>query len=727
MKTISLILVLFLSVTMVYGNMSNFPVKPFSNSDSLVAFYPFNGNANDESGNGHHGSVSGATSTTDRFNQPDKGYNFVYNGYSSDKIQVNGTSELNFSAGGFTLSAWVKFSGPANEGYNYPIFSKHICGEQSGYILMLYNGKLTFWLAGSGGYNVVGTSDDYTDNSWHQVVAVYDGTTQYIYVDGALKNSMPFSYNSFNSANWALGGYNGCNGGFNGKADEIKVFNQALTGSEIMDMYKKSTNDLVAFLPFNGNTVDESGNGHDGTVNGGILTEDRNNNLNSAYTFPNLHNQIVLANTTNLILQGGFSLNAWVKYKNINCGIVGKHNCWTPNGFLLGIEDGQFALWISNEGWQIIKTNETYKENNWYMVTAVYDSVNKTGLLYIDGRLKSSGNAVYSNFNAANLTISEASGGCPSGNMPGAIDEVKIFGRSLSADEIFAEYNATQTGLVAFYPFNGNANDVSGNSLHGTIDGATLTTDRSGNVNSAYLFDGNDIITIAYNDKLNADQELAISVWVKPDVLHDALILGKSNWYTQTNYLIRTKSTGFIQFEYRDMAYNTDNPLIVGQWNHIAVVSDAGNSKKVYINGVLASHTGGVSPFYMVPEVLTIGGASYGSEYFNGAIDDLRIYRTTLSESDILNLYYNTTLEIEKTQGLTLCPYFVFNNSLHLKNQQNSNNVKTIEVYNLLGQKVLYTSKITEPISLNGLQKGVYILKVLNKNGKRNVLKFSFE
>jgi hypothetical protein len=58
---------------------------------------------------------------------------------------------------------------------------------------------------------------------------------------------------------------------------------------------------------------------------------------------------------------------------------------------------------------------------------------------------------------------------------------------------IFADYTAQtslDTGLVRNYPFNGNANDVSPNLSHGTVYGATLTTDRFGNPNSAYSFNG---------------------------------------------------------------------------------------------------------------------------------------------------------------------------------------------------------------------------------------------
>ena len=74
----------------------------------LVAYYPFNGDANDESGNGYNGVVSGAFLTSDRFEQTGKAYNFTFNGTSSDKIQVAGTSGLNFSSGGFSVSGWYR-------------------------------------------------------------------------------------------------------------------------------------------------------------------------------------------------------------------------------------------------------------------------------------------------------------------------------------------------------------------------------------------------------------------------------------------------------------------------------------------------------------------------------------------------------------------------------------------------------------------------------------------
>ena len=71
-------------------------------------------------------------------------------------------------------------------------------------------------------------------------------------------------------------------------------------------------------------------------------------------------------------------------------------------------------------------------------------------------------------------------------------------------------------GLVGYWPFNGNANDESGNGNNGTVNGAILTTDRNGNANSAYNFDGNNFTRISVLDSpnLNLTNDFTISSWI---------------------------------------------------------------------------------------------------------------------------------------------------------------------------------------------------------------------
>ena len=88
---------------------------------------------------------------------------------------------------------------------------------------------------------------------------------------------------------------------------------------------------------------------------------------------------------------------------------------------------------------------------------------------------------------------------------------------TVDSDTITLDTSSTipTDGLVAYYPFNGNANDESANSNNGTVNGATLTTDRDGNANSAYSFDGvDDKIDIPHHDSLNLDANFSISVWI---------------------------------------------------------------------------------------------------------------------------------------------------------------------------------------------------------------------
>ncbi len=74
-----------------------------------------------------------------------------------------------------------------------------------------------------------------------------------------------------------------------------------------------------------------------------------------------------------------------------------------------------------------------------------------------------------------------------------------------------------KSGLVACYPFNANANDATGNGNNGTVNGATLTTDRFGKLNSAYNFNGSSLISI--NPAQFKNQSYTYATWVKLDNL----------------------------------------------------------------------------------------------------------------------------------------------------------------------------------------------------------------
>ena len=415
------------------------------------------------------------------------------------------------------------------------------------------------------------------------------------------------------------------------------------------------------------------------------------------------------------------TVEAWVNPEKILSGISGSIGLGNYNVGSWGTRTSnvQFVGNRISTQYQdgLVYDIQSYTPGIWYHFKLEHDLTAKTYKVYINGNQVSgtNGSNTISIFpmhpNVASLHVILLAGN--SGVVKMLWDDVKVYETKKP---------------IAYYPFNGNANDESGNNLHGTVSGATLTTNRFGNPDSAYSFDGNSVIRIVHDDLLNMDNELSISAWIKPNIQQNAMVLGKSNYSNATNYLLRTNTNNFIEFAHKTRNFSNTNALNIGQWNHVAVISHSTGERKIYINNNLTTFASQNDSYGLVSNELTIGAAfhfgSYFAEYFNGAIDDLIIYKSALTETEIASLFTNNTLNIDKVENIILNNFYIYNNTIYFKNQQDINDLKSVEVYNFLGQKVFKTSKITEQIQLHSLQKGMYILKVKNKYGKQSSLKF---
>jgi len=163
------------------------------------------------------------------------------------------------------------------------------------------------------------------------------------------------------------------------------------------------------------------------------------------------------------------------------------------------------------------------------------------------------------------------------------------------------------TGLVAYYPFNGNANDGSGHGHDGMVYGATLNIDRLGNANSAYSFDGsNDYISVPYDSELNPMGSITISTWVKADIwginAYSNYIISTEQNSPNKGYSLRGGAKtatmmicGEGSWYTAQSAYGT---VDTGAWYHLAGVYN-GSNLMLYINGSLSvstSYTGSILP-----------------------------------------------------------------------------------------------------------------------------------
>ena len=319
------------------------------------------------------------------------------------------------------------------------------------------------------------------------------------------------------------------------------------------------------------------------------------------------------------------------------------------------------------------------------------------------------------------------------------------------------ETRIPSSGLIAYYPFNGNANDASAFRNNGVVHGATLTTDRCGRQNSAYSFTRSNAnwIEIPHNDIQNspANSGLTLSLWIKvQDVTIGTALIGKqpSGWPATFDRPTTSNHGGLFdldtngphngvitlssQFHSGDGTegheLNVDHPLVPLIWQHIVVTVDLSNPSqelaKTYINGVLVG-----SSYYDVyaqqilsqptTEPIRIGkrkDSHYGTghpAYFDGEMDEIRIYNRPLSGAEVAEIYHAEGQCVIKAFPLV---------SLGDVNQDNSPEIAVV-AYNATLQKSTATVKnaqtggLVKKIPLNGqfVPTKANVLPDLNGNG----------
>jgi hypothetical protein len=210
------------------------------------------------------------------------------------------------------------------------------------------------------------------------------------------------------------------------------------------------------------------------------------------------------------------------------------------------------------------------------------------------------------------------------------------------------------TGLIAHFPFDGNANDTSGNGNNGTVYGATLTTDRFGNANSVYSFDGlNDYIDYGYSPAFSPSNAITIAAWIKRNGniglsgSQDYIVARLDDYSTRAYYLgfwydclqMEVSEDGGIYNRLLNTAY--PHPITDQNWHHVAGVFEEGTIT-LYIDGVAVyggDIWGHANSINQNQSSLFIGfDLADGGYYFSGSIDEVRLYSRALSQSEIAQL-----------------------------------------------------------------------------------------
>ena len=237
---------------------------------------------------------------------------------------------------------------------------------------------------------------------------------------------------------------------------------------------------------------------------------------------------------------------------------------------------------------------------------------------------------------------------------------IAIIGFAIISNAQIPNY-VPSNGLVGWWPFNGNANDESGNGNNGTVSGATLTSDRFGNANQAYGFDGNDWIECAFNPLFNVGLgSFSIACWANRFGGNPFQHLVTRNqvtvWPNALNsYALRYENSGICFFAAGNP--NTNNAILISPiipnlnlWNQIVAVFNAQDfTIRIYVNGILAT-IGSVNP--NIQNYDNSGGLFFGVEhptvalpsgpqFLNGSLDDIGIWNRALTECEIQDLYHS--------------------------------------------------------------------------------------
>ena len=251
MKRILLTLTLVLFITPI-AKAQDFPSH--IPTEGLVAYYPFNGNANDESGNGNNGTVNGAALTNDRDGNENSAYYFNVNasgGWGSAQNRITISSPTISNENSFTISAWINLETKPIPFDNRP---HTIMGRWDGNGVAVfrhqinYSGEISTNLRAGTNSNIV-EGGSVTYGEWYHIVITYNGSILKQYINNQLtkQEQLDIDINT-SSTDLTFGELHMANGHwylFSGKMDDLGYWNRALTEQEIQNLFTSSSGDIL--------------------------------------------------------------------------------------------------------------------------------------------------------------------------------------------------------------------------------------------------------------------------------------------------------------------------------------------------------------------------------------------------------------------------------------------------------------------------------------------------
>jgi hypothetical protein len=663
----------------------NYALTPYQiaqeyNGGAPVAYWSFDegqgSTAYDQSENKNHGTLTNmTTSGVDSAWVDGKfGKGLRFDNSSKQYVDGGNDSVLDLS-NQLTISAWV--NSRETQGVNGTIISKGTINgsdyiRDQNYFLYLTDSREVRFSYGDGSNYQTVTGSVISANQWHYISVILDGSNIYLYIDGELDDSwsqtlVPITGNGdtlrigFKSTASGSSAY-----GFNGDIDEVKIYNYTLTPFDIQKEYNsraktkttlnlsKSEQDqknaradgLVGWWKMDeaswsgvaDEVIDSSGNGNHGTAqNGGTTTSTAKYGRAGEFDGEDDYVSKDLANSLNQV-----TISSWVSIDSSTGTYQVVQSLGSSPTIDIACDPGG-----SNCGcdfYNSVNNSVDIGYDTWTLITCTYDGTEMKQ--YINGEYSSTESGANKTFNTTHyIGIGRNGSSYP---FKGKIDDVKIWNRALTSAEIEKEYHQgpAPIGYWSMDQINGTTViDQSGMGNDGTLTNMTKKSNsKPGKVGQALEFDGVE----EYIEMGDVDFDygnFSVSLWVKANSQsqsHVKNLIGKGNWNSSNNWYLGYKSDLHLSFVYGTTwntgTYYDKSNFDLTQWNHLIGVAEP-DVLKLYLNGRLV-HTKETEHNTVSNDFnLQIGRSSYFGNYFDGLIDEVKIYDYALTPYQIAQEY----------------------------------------------------------------------------------------
>jgi len=601
----------------------------------------------DVSGNNNDGVINGATWTSGKY-----GSALSFNG-ASQYVDAGNKSNLNIGTNDFTYGVWFKANTmPVSQ--DSAIMNR--IGSTSRAVISIHpDGRARFYIRDSDPTSLDQyTTGTYLDNQWHYAVLARTSTRLRGYIDSILV--VDSDATNIGNIDVTSSLYFGKWGGyyFNGLIDEARAYNYARTADQIKQDYQAG---VAVYLGPSGKTcsedpagcmdkglvgywdmdegkgaiiADKSGNGNNGLLSNGPKWAAGHNG--GALQFDGKDDYVNCGTSSSLDIVNDITIEAWIKIPAVlsnhqmifNRGVTGTDGYQ----FLVYYNTGQLMVGTFNNNYQWFGGNSRIPVGTWAHVVFTRNNSNDA-VLYINGVVDKVGTLA-----APKSANRPALIGTTQYPPKGFIDDIRIYNRVLSAEEVRYHYN--EGAPVAQWDMDEGIgtviDDSSGNRNRCSISGASWVQGKFG---SALSFDGVDDYAFAGNNSLYnfGTGNFSISTWIKTTSVGVGSYAGivnnyKNPGFTNGWWIQQQVSTGYILFGWSGSSYLTGTKSINdGNWHHIMAVRDGDRNIKTYIDGVIDINGVVATGGSVGTNLLEIGGHyNNGWRFFNGLIDDVKIY-----------------------------------------------------------------------------------------------------